>query len=580
LLNAKPGEGSGVGSGARVAVAGWVALVVAAASGGAGAQSVPALPSPAQPGRPPERTVPFEPPQGQIELSIPGSRRAPAGLEVDDIKFTVREVVLDGMTAFDRRDIQALIDPLLNRPVTLREMIALADTLEARYRDAGYVLSRVVVPPQRIDAQQFRIQIIEGYVKGVVVEGGSARVRELIESLVAPVVMHRPARLADLERGLLLANDMPGVSAAGVIRPGTEVGAADLAITVTERSWDGLASVNNRNSTFAGRWSLYGEGSYYGALGLAEQITLGFATSPDFQESRYAALRYLQPLGYDGLAFGFEASYSNGDPGFTLAALKAHSEAVRIGPRLAYPVIRSRGENLTIDSGLASASVSTDLLNQQFNRENYRLADLRATYSIAGWFGGATAIIGQITQGLDVLSATPAGDPMVSRRGAVPDFTKLNGEFKHIQPLFDAFGGKVSAALSGYGQYALNTLYSAEGFALGGARVGRGYDPAELIGDHGLAAASELRYDDTITDIPYLSSYQLYGFYDVGQVWNHDPALLGPSHALSSAGVGIRLISNEGYTAGFEIAQPLTRAPSTENGDKPTRFYFDLSIRF
>ena len=66
----------------------------------------------------------------------------------------------------------------------------------------------------------------------------------------------------------------------------------------------------------------------------------------------------------------------------------------------------------------------------------------------------------------------------------------------------------------------------------------------------------------------------------MGEVWNRNPALLGPSHALSSAGGGIRLISNQGYSAGFEVAQPLTRAPSTENGNKPTMFYVDLSVRF
>lgn len=576
-----------MGSGGRVAVAVLAALAVEAAWAGAGAQPLPALPptlpptlpTPAQPGRPPERAAPSEIPQGQVELSIPASRRAPEGLEVDEIKFQVREVILDGMTAFDRREVQPQIEPLLNRPVTLREMIALADALEARYRDAGYVLSRVVVPPQRIDAQTFRIQIIEGYVKAVVVEGGSPTVRELIESLVAPVVMHRPARLADLERGLLLANDLPGVTAAGVIRPGSEVGAADLAITVTEKTWDALMSANNRGSPFGGTWSLYSEGSIYNALGQAEQITLGFAASPDFQESRYAALRYLQPLGYDGLAFGFEASYSNGDPGFTLAALKAHSQSHRFGPRLAYPLIRSRAENLTFDTGVAFASVATDLLGQQFNRENYRVFDFRATYSTAGWFGGATALIGLVTQGLDEFSATPAGDRLTSRLGAAPDFTKLNGEVKHIQPLFDEFGGKFSLALSGYAQYAFSTVYSAEGFAIGGGKVGRGYDPAELIGDHGLAAATELRFDDTITDIPYLSSYQLYGFYDVGEVWNRT-LTLGPTRALSSAGAGIRLISTQGITFGFEIAQPLTRGVSTENNDKPTRFYFDLSFRF
>jgi hemolysin activation/secretion protein len=561
-----------------------IALVAALIAGPecAHAQLPAQLPGPAQPGRPPERAAPVEIPQGQVELFIPAPRRAPEPLEVETIKFTVGDVAFDGMAVFQRQELAPLVDPLLNRDITLRDMLNLADAVEAKYRDAGYVLSRAVVPPQRIGDQVFHIQVIEGYIKSIVVEGGSPETRELIESVVQRIVAHRPARLADLERGLLLANDLPGVVAAGVIRPGGELGAADLVITVTERTWDALASVNNRNSRFAGRWSLYGEGSIYSALGLGEQITLGFATSPDFSESRYATFRYLQPLAYDGLSVGLEGSYSNGEPGFTLAALNAHSVSYRVGPRLAYPVIRSRSENLTIDSGIAFATVETDLLGQPFNREDYRVWDVRATYAVGGWFGGASALSAVLTRGLDFAGATPAGDPMVSRLGAVPDFTKVNGEAKHIQPLFDAFTGKVSAAVSAYGQYAFNTVYAAEGFALGGAKLGRGYDPAELIGDHGLGATNELRYDDTVSipDFPYLSSYQLYGFYDVGQVWNRNAALLGPSHALSSAGAGIRLISSQGYTAGFEVAQPLTRGVSTEGFHKPTRFYVDLSIRF
>jgi hemolysin activation/secretion protein len=555
-------------------------LAVVAVSDARAQAPLPALPSPAQPGRPPERAAPFEAPQGQIELFIPAPRRAPEPRAVDEIKFEVRDVAIDGMTVYDRRDLAPLIEPLLNREITLRDMLGLADAIEAKYRDDGYVLSRAVVPPQRIGDQVFHIQVVEGFIKAVVVEGASPAARELIESLVEPIVAHRPARLRDLERGLLLANDLPGVTAAGVIRPGDEVGAAELVINVTERSWDALASVNNRNSRFSGRWSLYSEGSIYSALGLGEQMTLGFAASPDFSESRFATFRYLQPLTYDGLSVGLESSYSNGEPGFTLQRLNAHSESYRVGPRVAYPIIRSRSENLTIDGGLAFATVETDLLGQKFNREDYRVLDIHGIYSIGGWLGGATAFGGTITHGLDFAGATPAGNTMVSRQGAVPDFTKFNAEVKRIQPLIDLLTGKVSAAVSGYGQYALNTLYAAEGFSLGGAKVGRGYDPAELIGDHGLGASSELRYDDTISDIPLLSSYQLYAFYDVGQVWNRNSALLGPSHALSSAGGGIRLLSGEGYTAGFEIAQPLTRAPSTENGHKPTRFYVDLSVRF
>jgi len=187
---------------------------------------------------------------------------------------------------------------------------------------------------------------------------------------------------------------------------------------------------------------------------------------------------------------------------------------------------------------------------------------------------GATSFQVGLSQGLDVAGASGRGDPLISRPGAVPNFTKVAAEAHRIQSLVDNF----SAAVNAYGQYAFDPLYAAEQFALGGGRVGRGYDPGELLGDHGVGGASELRFDWR-PGVDLLSSVQLYGFFDIGKVWNRvGPITTGTS--LASAGAGARIFFAEGYLIGLEAAQPLTRSPATESGQKPTRFFVDLSAQF
>ena len=81
----------------------------------------------------------------------------------------------------------------------------------------------------------------------------------------------------------------------------------------------------------------------------------------------------------------------------------------------------------------------------------------------------------------------------------------------------------------------------------------------------------------------YLKQYQVYGFYDIGKVWNRE-AIVGTENShdsLSSAGLGARLNLFDSVTAGVEGAVPLTRDVAARNGagDNP-RVFFNLQYRY
>jgi hemolysin activation/secretion protein len=199
---------------------------------------------------------------------------------------------------------------------------------------------------------------------------------------------------------------------------------------------------------------------------------------------------------------------------------------------------------------------------------NYERAD--------AWRGVNTASL-TVSQGFDVFGATKSGSPNLSRARGVSDFTKANADVSRTQPLWDAFSGYVLVS----GQKSAHSLLSAEQFGIGGSAIGSAYDPSEIVGDDGLAGRIELRWDAPPPGIGDVS-YQVYGFWDGGEVWTRTPSAGQPSQqSLASAGIGLRIALTQWLYGTAEIAKPLTRPIATrgESGNDP-RFFFSLTARF
>jgi len=120
-------------------------------------------------------------------------------------------------------------------------------------------------------------------------------------------------------------------------------------------------------------------------------------------------------------------------------------------------------------------------------------------------------------------------------------------------------------------------LLSSELFAFGGEPFGRGYDPSELVGDHGAAGKLELRYAGQFA-LGQPMSYQAYGFYDIGRVWSRTPGQEAGDQSAASAGIGARIVFGPSFNGFIEFARPLTR-PVAAEGAKDARIYAGISAR-
>jgi hemolysin activation/secretion protein len=556
-----------------VLVAGAALLGVWLATGAALAQVPRTLPGAVEPGR--DRPLPEPPPESNFDFSIETPRRSPVPRAVDELRFQLRDIKVTGATVFSPEDLRALYEPLIGTEVSLGDILNIADEIEAKYRARGYIITRAYVPPQRVGDGVFTINVVEGYVNGLAVEGGDAGVRDLITSYASPVLGSKPLQLQPMERGLLLSNDLPGVTASGLLRPSPDQpGASDLAINVTEQPITGGLNFDNRGSKFTGQWTIGGDVEWNSPLHDGDQLGLNVQSSPEPQQRIQGSARYQHPIGTDGLTGSGSITISRGAPaGIPGADLTTDSMAY--GPRLSYPVIRSREQSFYLDGGFTVQDATVNVLDGQvFSHDKWRVADLAATYTQSGFWNGNSSATFDVAQGLTILGATGDGSPELSRPGAKTDFTKVTGNLRRIQVLT----GPVTLALNAQGQYAFAPLVVGEQITFGGYQIGRGYDPSALSGDHGLGGSAELRYDAHFDEY-FVPTAQPYLFFDSAKIWDR-VANSGGGLAVASTGLGVRLTLPHNLTMGVEGARTLKAVPGSDSGHEATKVLFNAAARF
>ncbi|HLN23227.1 MAG TPA: ShlB/FhaC/HecB family hemolysin secretion/activation protein [Patescibacteria group bacterium] len=530
--------------------------------------------SPPQPGR--DRPGPGLLPPPSLDFTIPAPRRSPVPRAVEELVFDVKDVDLTGATVYSPEQLRALVLPVIGRTVHLSDLIAAAERIEAKYHGDGYVLTRAYVPTQNVGNGVFHIAVVEGFVAAISVQGGDARTRAQVEAMLEPVTQSRPLQVGVLETALLSANELPGSSASGLLRPSAvEPGASDLVVTVKSAPWNSSLSVDNRGSKNTGLWTMAADTSFHSPLDDGGQIGLNASADPlNVNQRRALQVRYGTPVGFvDGMSASISGLVSHGEPAGSVAALSLVTDSVAIGPRLSLPLLLTRAEKLTLDGGVTYQSADVHVLGAPLSHDEWRVADIGLSYQNNVWLAGQSNATLDLAQGVPLFGASKSDSVNLSRESARTDFTKLSSTLHRQQTIVDP----LSLSVTVNAQYAFDTLLTGEEVSFGGAQIGRGYDPGSITGDAGLGAASELRYDFNAVKFD-LDSLQLYGFYDAGKVWNHVGGIA--DSMIGSAGAGIRLGAMQSATLGLELAHVLLPVPGNDEGRRSSRVMLNSSVRF
>jgi hemolysin activation/secretion protein len=532
------------------------------------------IPPSEQPGRAREQFI--QPPAplaqpGGAGISLP-STVAPPGAQ--NIRVFITGLQIVGSTVYSPDELAPLYDGLIGHESSLQAVYDLAQRITAKYGNDGYVLSRAIVPPQRLNPQGavVRIEIVEGYIDAVEWPPQLGRYRDVFTSYAAKITAQRPVNIKTIERNMLLAGDLPGLKFSTSLRPSkTNVAASTLIVEVTEKPVALSAQVDNRGTAARGPLELQGSATLNNLAGQHEALTMTWAGAIPFNELEYVAVNYKQVLTSEGLAVFADGSYSWGKPGTVqLETLQYRT----LGPYgdfgFSFPVIRSRESNLTLAGLFFASNNESDVLGALFNNDQLRGFRAKADADFADRWQGINQLNLTVSQGIEGLGSTQNGNPLASRAAGRVDFTKVEATLSRTQPLFDRF----SAYVSGYGQYGATPLLTPEQCGFGGRYFGRAFDPSQLLGDSCLEAIGELRYD-VASNIPQLSQSQLYAFADYGDLHTTSPAVGTPanSHA-ASAGAGLRLGWLQYVSTDLQVAKAI------EGPRDDWRFFFIVAARY
>ena len=475
---------------------------------------------------------------------------------------------VEGATELTPAVFAAAIEPYLGRPLGAEELRALARDVAEAARGAGFGLATAWIAPQSLTSGVLRVTLDEGRVDAIEVDGPA---RRAVERRLAPLATGAPLRTATLERRLLIAGDLAGVSLGRprlVRREGRNV----LIVTTAYDRFRGRASIDNSGSSTIGPVRARLHVDLNGLIATGDRLSIGGVVTPlQPREFQYVQAGYSLPVGSNGTEVTVRGYAGHSRAGAELRNRDLEGLSTEVEASVSHPIVRSRAASLW---GTATLTVRDSRLDRQGERiRDDRIVSATASlYGVARVAGGRARVRLSYVQGFDWLNATPRGDPLASRRDAGGGFSRAELWAEYERRL----GGGFSMELQVAGQIASRPLLASEEMGLGGRQFLRAWDYRELSGDQGAAGSAELRYD-LVGGLPDpLHRVQLYLYADGGQVTNLDGGF--GSGSLASAGGGIRAWMDGGFEAGVELGVPLT--DGAFDADPEPRVSFNLGSRF
>ncbi len=493
----------------------------------------------------------------------------------DDIRFTLQSLTVRDSSVFSDADFRPFYARYLGTEISVGQLFDIAERMSVHYRNKGYILSRVTVPAQEITDGHVEVLAVEGYIHKVSVEGDMIVSGAKLARLGEKITQSRPLRAKDLERYILLANDIPGVVASAVLQASEVPGATDLTIVVSQDRARFYSSLNNRGSRFNGPVQGQIGGNIHSLFGGASSTGARIVNSAQTSEFTLLELSHQQILNSEGTSLHFIGRQTFSKPGGSLSDLEIDAESISGRVVLQHPLVRTRAKSVFVRAALDIRNTKTDILGEAFTEDRVRVARVGAAIDFVDRLDGINLLDVEVSRGLDIFNATRTRNPFQSRADAETKFLKVAASATRLQRI----APKVSLLLDVAGQFTSDGLVASEEFAIGGIQFGRAFDPAEITGDRAFAGRAELRFDDTANS-PLLRRYQLYIFGDYGIVWNQVSASY-QSVDLGSVGAGMRLTLNDNISAFAELAVPIEKtADFNERWGNSVRGFAGISLRF
>ncbi len=496
------------------------------------------------------------------------------------IKILVSSFQLSGNTLILNDELQTVIFSYIGQRLSFSELQNVVRDISNYYRTKGF-MARAFLPPQEITNGEIEIVILEGNLSGLEIDAenlkrfDSAKAKAIIKN-AHPI--GEKLQTQNLERGLLLLGDTPGIVSSGSLVAGEKAGDSKLKVKIEDSSlYDVFTSYSNTGSKSTGsdQFSLYSN--------LNSPFSMGETLS--LQTMATKGIRYVKggvsvPVGYSGLKAGVNASAMTYD---VITDLDADGNAKTIGTWLSYPLIRSSKTNLNLTLNYDEKYYLNNVSSITTNDKTNKGLSLGLNGSKYDSYGQSNMSVSLTRSEIDLTKLN--SDYLADQSSAQTNgyFSKFLLNVSRTQTLSES----VYLSLSGTLQKSNKNLDSGEKLYLGGANGVRAYPSNEAGGDEGYLINAEIVKN-------FSPRFSTGLFYDIGQIKQHKTLYSGWQGSSSAdntyklKGTGVNLnYRYETWSAKATLAfkhqgNPNLQTDGTDNDgtNRDPRFWLQISKVF
>lgn len=507
-----------------------------------------------------------------ITIAPPGQQALPANVYV-----TVSSAEISGNTLIPTATLQKLLAPVRGR-VTLGALQAAVGKITAAYQARGYLLAYAYLPPQSISNGIVRVGVVEPRYDQVIVVGHS-RLRPGVATATMGVKQGEPVTEQDLNRGLLLLDQTPGVlHVAGVLIPGASPGTTSLRLVPQDEP---LLSGDISESDYGS----HDTGSYLTSAAVSANDPFGYGSSlsvngllSNMGELSAGGAQATSPNLFDGVRAGLYLSSTDYRLGSSFAALGEVGRATLFGGDITAPILLAAryALNLRLDASNEWLAQSTRSVAST-SRQSIPSERLSASGAYADGFAGVTSANLSLTHGDVAIGPLTAKLDDAAGAKTAGGFDIVQLQLQRQQDLSHGFTFVADFS----GQLADKDLDSSQKFYLGGPYGVLSYPVGDGGGDDGYLLTGKLSHTLPVPHLPGLLSASLLAQTGTVRI-NHTlyPGFTG-SNTLTESGIGPELdYAWRGWTFSASYEHQLGANSSPLVSTRHDEAWFQLSYAF
>lgn len=462
-------------------------------------------------------------------------------------QITIKKIEIIGNTVFSTEELRKLVASYEGQKLSFEQMLEISQIITEYYTSRGYIRSGAFVPPQELVNGIVKVQVIEGKLEEILIQGLKQTKESYVRARLEPRLT-TPIQRKNLESALeLLQIDPLFEKVEAELKPGSSPDKSILVVKISEALPGTITlAADNYSSPSVGENQGTAALSYQNLLGIGDRFKFEYNGGAGL--SRYKA-GYSIPVNRNDGVLSIDYAHSDTeiveDP-FTVLDIQANSNVFSLNFR--QPVLKTAKEELALSLGVELKESQTYLFKEipfsfAEGAENGKSRETILRLAQDWVKRSETRVLAarsQFSFGLNAFDATSNSD--------APDgqFFSWIGQFYWLEKL-----DKNLLFVTRWGmQISSDALLSIEQFDIGGKDTVRGYRQSVLLGDNGFVGTIELQW--TVWDD--WGQLNLISFADVGTVWGD---LVTSENTLASVGLGLRWSIGERFLAELNWGFPL-----------------------